>query len=317
MNALATAPSDAFAVRRQHFPDEINFHAPGLKRYRTSAFVQTNPRAWLPISLTGDACALQCDHCAAKVLLPMISVLAGKNLYELCAELQQTGTKGVLVSGGSMKNGQVPLLKHVEHMRKIKDELGMKLICHTGLVSEETAAGLAWAGVDGAMIDIMGAEETIREVYHMDATVDDFEQSLERLTRHELMVLPHIVMGLHYGKFLGEQTALDMIARYPVSALILVILMPVVGTQMANLTPPSVEESVAFFRTARLAMPTTRVMLGCARPLGDMKVQLDRAAIDMGLNGIAFPAEGVVEYAVERGLEPKFYEYCCSLTWGV
>ena len=36
MSALATAPNDAFAVRQQHFPDEINFHAPGLKRYRTS-----------------------------------------------------------------------------------------------------------------------------------------------------------------------------------------------------------------------------------------------------------------------------------------
>ncbi len=154
MNALATAPSDAFAVRRQHFPDEINFHAPGLKRYRTSAFVQTNPRAWLPISLTGDACALQCDHCAAKVLLPMISVLAGKNLYELCAELQQTGTKGVLVSGGSMKNGQVPLLKHVEHMRKIKDELGMKLICHTGLVSEDFSVWLTGSSMKQFMASV-------------------------------------------------------------------------------------------------------------------------------------------------------------------
>ncbi len=312
--ALAT---DAFVARQGHFPDEINFHAPGLKRYRTEAFEQTNPRAWLPISVTGDACALQCEHCVAKVLNPMISLQASKNLFELCADLQATGTNGVLVSGGSMKNGQVPLLKHVEHMKRVKDELGMKIICHTGLVSEETAAGLAYAGIDGAMIDIMGAEETISEVYHLEASVDDFEVSLERLTRHDLMTLPHIVLGLHFGRFLGEQRALEIIARYPVSALILVVLMPVFGTPMANLAPPPVDESIAFFRTARLAMPQTRVMLGCARPGGKVKIELDRAAIDMGLNGIAFPAEGIVEYAVERGLEPKFYEYCCSLTWGV
>jgi lipoyl synthase len=316
MTVLA-APTDAFEVRRRHFPDEINFHAPGLKRYRTSEFVQHNPRAWLPISLTGDACALQCDHCATRVLQPMIALQPRQGVFEVCRELHAGGTKGVLISGGSDHRGQVPLLKHVEQIRRVKDELGMKVICHTGLVSEDTAAGLAWAGVDGAMIDIIGASATIRDVYHLDADVQDFEQSLERLTRHRLMVLPHIVMGLHYGTFLGERNALDVIGRYAVSALILVVLTPVIGTAMAGLTPPAEAECVAFFRAARLAMPTTPVMLGCARPLGQLKVALDRAAVDNGLNGIAYPAQGIVDYAVERGLEPKFYEYCCSLTWGV
>jgi lipoyl synthase len=314
---VASTSTDAFEVRRRHFPDEINFHAPGLKRYRTSAFSQQNPRAWLPISLTGDACALQCDHCATKVLQPMIALQPRQSVFEVCQELKAGGTRGVLISGGSDPRGQVPLLKHVEHLRRIKDELGMKVICHTGLVSEETAAGLAWAGVDGAMIDIIGADATIHDVYHLEATVDDFERSLERLSRHGLTVLPHIVMGLHYGQFLGEHTALEIIGRYPVSALILVVLTPVIGTAMQNLTPPAVEDCVAFFRTARLEMPTTRVMLGCARPLGQLKLALDRAAVDTGLNGIAYPAEGIVEYAVERGLQPKFYEYCCSLTWGI
>jgi uncharacterized radical SAM superfamily protein len=46
-----------------------------------------------------------------------------------------------------------------------------------------------------------------------------------------------------------------------------------------------------------------------------MKVDLDHAAIDHGLNGIAYPADGVIAYAAERGLEPRLYEYCCSMTW--
>ena len=37
--------------------------------------------------------------------------------------------------------------------------------------------------------------------------------------------------------------------------------------------------------------------------------------IDHGLNGIAYPADGAIAYARSRGLEPKLYEYCCSLTW--
>jgi uncharacterized radical SAM superfamily protein len=46
-----------------------------------------------------------------------------------------------------------------------------------------------------------------------------------------------------------------------------------------------------------------------------MKQEMDRAAIDHGLNGIAYPADGAIEYARQRGLEPALYEYCCSLTW--
>jgi uncharacterized radical SAM superfamily protein len=84
---------------------------------------------------------------------------------------------------------------------------------------------------------------------------------------------------------------------------------------MADLPPPREDDVTAFFATARLAMPDTKVNLGCARPLGPMKVALDEAAVDCGLNGIAYPADGIIDYARARGLEPKLYEYCCSLTW--
>jgi uncharacterized radical SAM superfamily protein len=123
------------------------------------------------------------------------------------------------------------------------------------------------------------------------------------------------VLGLHYGRFLGEYRALEMVTRHPVSTLILVVLVPLVGTPMANLPPPPTSEVIDFFGAARTAAPGTPINLGCARPLGDAKVELDRAAIDLGLNGIAYPSEGAIEYARNRGLEPRLYEYCCSLTW--
>jgi hypothetical protein len=49
--------------------------------------------------------------------------------------------------------------------------------------------------------------------------------------------------------------------------------------------------------------------------MGETKVALDRAAIDHGLNGIAYPAQGAIAYAESLGLEARLYEYCCSLTW--
>lgn len=315
-SAPAPAPTRGFSIRREHFGDVIDFFAPGLKRYATSEFRPENPRAFLPISVTGDACALQCDHCSAKVLQGMISVGGGgRSLYELAAEQRARGTKGVLVSGGSSRGGGVPLLAHIDDIVRIKRELGMRVVCHVGYPSEETVRGLADAGIDGAMIDIIGADETLRDVYHLDLTVADVERSLGRLAAHGLRIIPHIVLGLHYGTFLGEARALDMVTRYPVSTLILVVLTPLVGTPMGHLPPPDTDEVIAFFGQARETMPATRVHLGCARPLGAIKSRLDEAAIDLGFNGIAYPAEGMVAYAESRGLTPRFYDGCCSMTW--
>jgi len=303
---------EAFAVRRKHFTDEINFYAPGLKRYSTEQFEQKTPRAFLPISLTSGACVLQCDHCAAKILNPMIPLNHQEGLFNLCKRLADSGTQAVLISGGSGLNGAVPLYKHIDAIARVRKELGLRVLVHSGLVSEETCYGLRQAEVDGVMIDIIGSNETIRDVYHLDATVEDFDQSLEFLHKYELSVRPHIILGLHYGKLLGEYTALDMIAKYPVRALILVILTPMVGTRMHDVSPPAIPELQEFFVKARLRMPDTPIMLGCARPSGDHKMAVDRAAIDCGLNGIAYPAEGIVEYARAKALRPSFFENACS-----
>jgi len=310
-----TAPTAGFALRQANFADTIEFYAPGLKRWETPEWKPSNPRRFLPVSVTGSACALSCDHCQAKVLEGMISVKAGEDLFDLAASLKRQGSEGLLVSGGSTKAGGVPMLGHLKHVPRIKEELGMKVIAHSGVVSPELARGLADAGVDGVMLDIIGADETIHDVYHLDLTTADFERSLALLAERELRIIPHIVCGLHYGTFLGEYRALEMIRRYPVSTLIIVVLVPLVGTPMAHLPPPPVEDVIAFFGESRAAMPTTKVNLGCARPLGPMKRDLDEAAIDHGLNGIAYPADGAIAYARSRGLEPKLYEYCCSLTW--
>ncbi len=311
----ARAAAEAAAVRRANFPPVMDFYAPGLKRWQTPEWVPANPRRFLPVSVTGSACALSCDHCQAKVLEGMISVRPGQDLFTLARELRERGSDGLLVSGGSTRAGGVPLLPHLRHVPRIRAELGMKVIVHSGVVSPRLAAGLAEAGVDGVMLDIIGADETLREVYHLDLTVADMERSLRLLSERGLRIIPHIVLGLHYGRFLGEYAALEMLTRYPVATLILVVLVPLTGTPMAHLTPPPAGQVTAFFADARLAAPAVPVNLGCARPLGPVKKELDQAAIDLGLNGIAYPADGMIGYARSRGLRPRLFEYCCSLTW--
>ena len=316
MNSSQTpTETEGMRLRRQRFGAGIEFYAPGLKRWQTSEWRPERANRFLPVSVTGTACALQCDHCKTKVLRGMITVSRQRSLYETARDLAGKGTGGILVSGGSKKSGEVPFEPHFADMRRIKDELGLKVVVHSGVVTPRLARGLAEAGVDAVMLDVIGADETVREVYHLDLEAADFERSLELLATRGLRIIPHIVLGLHYGRFLGEWEALEMIRRHPVSTLILVVMTPLAGTPMAELPPPPVDEVAGFFAHARQAMPYVPVNLGCGRPMGQVKIALDRAAVDHGLNGIAYPADGIVEYARRSGLEPEFYEYCCSLTW--
>ena len=105
----------------------------------------------------------------------------------------------------------------------------------------------------------------------------DFDTTLERLTRHGLSIRPHIILGLHYGKFLGEYAALEMIKKYPVHALIVVILTPMQDTPMKDVDPPSTDEVEEFFQKARIAMPDSNILVGCARPGGEYKKIVDLA----------------------------------------
>lgn len=295
---------------------EIVFHTPGLRRFKTSEYAAQNAERFVSISVTGTACALACEHCKTHVLEGMAALPRfDGSLFDLCCELAERGARGVLVSGGCDRRGRVPLLSHIPDLIRVRRELGFTIRVHPGLPDEETVAGLAEADVEGAMVDIIGDDATIHQVYHLDATTAEYEAVLERLERYGVPAVPHIILGLHFGQMRGERAALDMIVRHARKFLVLVILMPLTGTPMVGVTPPPVTEIADFFALARQALPNTPVMLGCARPLGKIKIEIDRAAVDAGLNGIAYPAEGIVAYARERGLQPKFVDACCGVNW--
>ena len=313
---LTQMTTECLEIRRANFGDQITFHAPGLRRYKTDEFDSQNAIEFASISVTGTACALSCEHCKTNVLHGMADLRRHNgSLFDLCADLASKGARGVLISGGSDKQGRVPLLPHIGEMKRVRNELGLAIRVHTGVPDEETCAALGEVDIDGAMIDIIGHRDTMREVYHLDADPEDYENALAWLEKYEVPTIPHIILGLHFGKMLGEERALEMIVRHPPKVMVLVVLMPLTGTPMTGVTPPSLDEIGAFFERSRKALPSTPVMLGCARPMGNLKVEIDRLAVNAGLNGIAYPANGIVEYARQAGLRPQFINACCGVTW--
>ena len=134
------------------------------------------------------------------------------------------------------------------------------------------------AGIDVAMTDVIGAQETIRDVYHLDRPVADFEATVAALTATSMEVVPHIVIGLHYGRLLGEETALDIVARYPVAALVLVVVTPIYAPAEKPFATVSTDDVAKVFVAARSAFACA----GAARlhsPPGRHKLVTDAYAV--------------------------------------
>ena len=291
----------------------IRFHTPSFKAYATSELAGRKG-SWPAVSITGGACKLQCDHCKAKILEPMIPATSPEALWRVANDAIAGGAGGMLLSGGSNHRDEVEYGPFLPVVRRIKDEHpAFRVAMHTALVDRPMADAIRAAGVDAAMLDIIGSQDTLTQVYHLKRPVADFEASLAHLCDAGLDVVPHIVIGLHYGTLLGEWQALEMIARHRVKALVLVVAMPIyAGAQRPFGVPPSVAVG-RFFADARDAMGDTSVLLGCARPAGRAKIEIDAYAVMAGLDGIAHPADGIVEFAMRSGRETSVHSACCSI----
>ncbi len=295
----------------KRFSKRIWFYAPGFVHYKSSVF-RSSPKVFPSISVTGAFCALKCKHCHGKILKTMIPALTPSDLISVCRGLKKKGCVGLLISGGCLPDGSVPLERFVGAIAQIKRDLGLKIVAHTGLTDARTARRLKKAGVDAALIDVIGSDETIREVYQLNVKVKDYEESLRVLHESGIPLVPHVLVGLHYGKLKGELRALKLISRHDPAAVIVIALTPIRGTEMEGVDPPSPEDIARVLVAARFMMPSVPVVLGCVRPKGRHRVETDTLALKAGVNAIAFPTERAIRLAESMGLAVSFSPLCCS-----
>lgn len=295
----------------------INFYTPTFKSYVTSELAGCGKSAWPAVSITGGECALACDHCKAKILEPMIPARTPEALWRVVNEQVAAGAQGMLLTGGSNHRNEVEYDSYYPTVRRIKDAFpGFRIALHTALVDRDIARRMEDAGIDAAMMDVIGAQDTISQVYHLRRSVADFEHALECLTATSMKVVPHIVIGLHYGRMLGEWEALEIVARHRPAALVLVVVMPYYAPAQRPFVTPDAHQVGRYFMDARRRLPEMPLLLGCARPPGRIKAGIDSYAVMAGLNGIAHPADGVVELALRLERDVRVTPACCSIAIG-
>jgi len=96
---------------------------------------------------------------------------------------------------------------------------------------------------------------------------------------------------------------------------VLVVVMPFYAAPGLFAVPDAAEVG-RIFAEARRRLDDRQVLLGCARPPGLHKRAVDAYAVMAGLDGIAFPADGVV--GVARAIARPFHQEhaCCSIKLG-
>jgi lipoyl synthase len=289
----------------------IRFYAPSFTYYKTKYYCSST-NAFPTISITDNACALNCKHCGGKVLETMHSAMTPEKLFELGLKLKKNGAKGCLVSGGCLPDGSVPLDDFVPVLGRFKRELGLTVFVHTGMIKQETAFALKEAGVDAALIDVIGSAETVGKIYNLKVTIQDYASSLKVLQEAKLKIVPHVIVGLNDGKLDGEMQALQMIQKIKPSALVIISFMPIPGTVMAKTPPPKSIDISKVTALARMMFAEIPLVLGCMRPKGRSRGETDVLALKAGVDAIAFPSEEGVEYAKSKGYNTDFSSYCCA-----
>ena len=199
----------------------MRFYTPTFRAYASEELRGCGKASFPAFSVTGGACALNCDHCQAKILEPMIPATSPAELDRKVRDLVLLkDLRGFLLSGGSNRRNEVPYDRYYPIIEKLKRDFPyLRIAVHSALLDERRAKLMEAAGIDVAMLDVIGAQETIRDVYHLDRPVADFEATLAALAATTMDVVPHIVIGLHYGRLLGEENALDIVSRHRVAAL--------------------------------------------------------------------------------------------------
>jgi len=289
-------------------------HGPNLGIFLPGMFTAYGRKGRYPaVSITGPECQQGCDHCRGHLLRTMHPALGAEALYALGKRLAAQGQVGMLISGGSDPVGRLPWAGVLPAIERLAAETDLVLTAHVGRMDSATARALKSAGIRQALIDVVGSEGTARRVLHLPDGLAAQTETLAACREAGLEVVPHIIMGLDHGQLIGEHKALELVAELNPQRVVFVVLMPLKDTPLAQAEPPTVEEVVRFMARARLRLPAARHHLGCARPRGRYRAELDALAVRAGINALAIPSDGALEQARRLGVEVTFQDTCCSL----
>jgi len=271
------------------------------------------------VDLSRGSCELNCEHCDRQYLKAMEPMLSVDDLVADALRRAESGSRGMLLSAGSCRDGSTMIdASYYDGFRKIKEQTDLYLGVHSGYATPEQVRAYRDAGVDAVLVDVIGDQETLSEVYHINRPHGIVRETIDSCFDAGIDVIPHICAGLRFGEISGEYAAIELLAEYPIKYLTVIILIPTPGTGMEGIDPPSTEEVSRLIAYGRMRLPETIISLGCMRPLGEYSVQMEQRALELGCNRIAnVSAQSTIQRCITDGIEYSLGASCCMVGNGM
>ncbi len=275
----------------------------------------------IAMSLTGTYCELKCKHCNAQYLKGMLT----KEQTLKAIESRPGYYKSVLVSGGSTKEGKVPVVQNLRFIKKLY-KMGLKLNFHTGLLERDEILKIK-PYASRISFDFIYDDEVIKNVYGLnEKTKEDYEKTyllMRRLVGGRIenkegypssKVVPHYTIGLNCGKITkGDFDTISELAYLKPTLLVIDVFIPTKGTPFENCPPPPLEGVREILDKARRRLTRTTMFLGCMRPFGEYREKLDLMAYELGVKGFVKPSRPLIEKVKNSGEKIVIKEECCAL----
>lgn len=262
------------------------------------------PNQTMAVSITDTNCRLGCAHCNGHYLKNMTPIGNYKS------NIKNRNITSLLLSGGCSEDGNVPIEMHIETIKDLKEK-GYKLNSHIGLMNKKNI-DLVCEYLDYVSFDLVFDEDTIKEVYKMNKSKDDYISTYEYIQKHS-KVAPHICIGLKGGEVVGEYEIIEYLKTNSPDQLTFIILIPTKNTEYENVNPPKIEEVLDVICEARINLPNTKINIGCMRPRGEYRAKLDELVIRCGINNIVMPSRSCKILVNEMNLRVKENRECCIL----
>lgn len=262
------------------------------------------PQNTLPVSVTGSICSLNCAHCGGHYLKSMTPIERAVD------KAGAINADSCLISGGCDNKGKIPLIaSHIEQIHQLKKSY--KINMHVGMLDDNEIDRVAMIA-DVISLDIPVNEGVIHNVYGLDYHPERYIDLYKKL-RERITVVPHICLGLTDYKNLNEEYALiEKLKEVKPEKLCYIIFTPTAGTRLEAKKPPAADDAAALICRTMEVLPRTAVYIGCMRPGGRYRDEIDTGAIEAGVKGIVMPSKKAVEKAWELGMKIIWKNECCA-----
>lgn len=273
------------------------------------------------ISISGEVCGLDCKHCNRQYLSCMRAATTSEELMTLALEAEKNNAAGLLISGGCDAKGRmINLEKLLPTLKRIKKETELVLKLHTGLVDGALAESIVEAEVDIASMEFVGSDVSVKEIFGLDCGVKGYLDSFINLKDAGMRYIsPHVCVGIHYGKLLGEFNALNLLREHiDPDSLVIIVFRPTKGTALEHVPSPAADDVGRFTAHARKLFPEKKILLGSLRPrttgsgddgtIRDPRLDIEIAALHNGIDAVEIPSPPFIRIMKERGIRLKRIE---------